>query len=73
MLLFLSGALDSHPFFPSHVASDRCVVLAGAAKVNTMAQQVGRLVLPMCAIVQLLEKKLHVACPQAVGKRIVAK
>ena len=25
-LLFLYGALDSHPFFPSHVASGRCVL-----------------------------------------------
>ena len=30
-LLFLYGALDSHPFFPSHVASVRCVLSAAAA------------------------------------------
>ena len=30
-LLFLYGALDSHPFFPSHVASGRCFLLAAAA------------------------------------------
>ena len=30
-LLFLYGALDSHPFFPSHVASGRCVLSAAAA------------------------------------------
>ena len=29
--LFLYGALDSHPFFPSHVASRRCVLSAAAA------------------------------------------
>ena len=29
--LFLYGALDSHPFFPSHVASGRCVLSAAAA------------------------------------------
>ena len=30
-LLFLCGALDSHPVFPSHVASGRCVLSAAAA------------------------------------------
>ena len=30
-LQFLYGALDSHPFFPSHVASGRCVLWAAAA------------------------------------------
>ena len=30
-LLFLSGALDSPPFVPSHVASGRCVLSAAAA------------------------------------------
>ena len=30
-LLFLYGALDSHSFFPSHVASGRCVLSAAAA------------------------------------------
>ena len=30
-LLFLYGALDSHPFFPSHVASGRCFPSAAAA------------------------------------------
>ena len=30
-LLLLYGALDSHPFFPSHVASGRCVLSAAAA------------------------------------------
>ena len=30
-LLLLYGALDSHPFFPSHVASGRCVLSATAA------------------------------------------
>ena len=30
-LLFLYGALDSHPFFPSHVASGRCFLSAAAA------------------------------------------
>ena len=30
-LWFLYGALDSHPFFPSHVASGRCVLSAAAA------------------------------------------
>ena len=30
-LLFLYGALDSHPFFPSHVASGRCLLSAAAA------------------------------------------
>ena len=30
-LLFLYGALDSHPVFPSHVASGRCVLSAAAA------------------------------------------
>ena len=30
-LLFLYGALDSHPFFPSHAASGRCVLSAAAA------------------------------------------
>ena len=29
--LFLYGALDSHPFVPSHVASGRCVLSAAAA------------------------------------------
>ena len=29
--LFLYGALDSHPFFPPHVASGRCVLSAAAA------------------------------------------
>ena len=29
-LLFLYAALDSHPFFPSHVASGRCSLSAGA-------------------------------------------
>ena len=29
--LFLYGALDSHPFFPSHAASGRCVLSAAAA------------------------------------------
>ena len=29
--LFLYGALDSHPFFPSHVALGRCVLSAAAA------------------------------------------
>ena len=29
--LFLYGALDSHPFFPSHVASGRCFLSAAAA------------------------------------------
>ena len=28
--LFLYGALDGHPFFPSHVASGRCVLSAAA-------------------------------------------
>ena len=28
---FFTGALDSHPFFPSHVASGRCVLSAAAA------------------------------------------
>ena len=32
-LRFLYGALDSHPFFPSHVASGRCVLSAAAAGV----------------------------------------
>ena len=31
VLLFLYGALDSHPFFPSHVALGRCVLSAAAA------------------------------------------
>ena len=30
-LLFLDGALDSHPFFPSPVAPDRCILSAAAA------------------------------------------
>ena len=30
-LLFLYGALDSHPFFPPHVALGRCVLSAAAA------------------------------------------
>ena len=30
-VLFLYGALDSHPVFPSHVASGRCVLSAAAA------------------------------------------
>ena len=30
-LLFLYGALDGHPFFPSQVASDRCFLSAAAA------------------------------------------
>ena len=30
-VLFLYGALDGHPFFPSHVASGRCVLSAAAA------------------------------------------
>ena len=30
-LLFLYGALDSHPFFPSHVASGCCFLSAAAA------------------------------------------
>ena len=30
-LLLLYGALDSHPFFPSHVASGRCFLSAAAA------------------------------------------
>ena len=30
-LLFLYGALDSHPFFHSHVALGRCVLSAAAA------------------------------------------
>ena len=30
-LLFIYGALDSHPFFPSHVASGCCVLSAAAA------------------------------------------
>ena len=30
-LLLLYGALNSHPFFPSHVASGRCFLLAAAA------------------------------------------
>ena len=30
-LLFLYGALDGHPFSPSHVASGRCVLSAAAA------------------------------------------
>ena len=30
-LLLLYGALDGHPFFPSHVASGRCFLLAAAA------------------------------------------
>ena len=30
MWLFLYGALDSHPFVPSHVASGRCVLSAAA-------------------------------------------
>ena len=30
-VVFLCGALDSHPFFPSHVASGRCVLTAAAA------------------------------------------
>ena len=30
-LRFLYGALDSHPFFPPHVASRRCVLTAAAA------------------------------------------
>ena len=30
-LLFLYGALDGHPFFPSHVASGRCFLSAAAA------------------------------------------
>ena len=29
--LFLYGALHSHPFFPSHVASGHCVLSAAAA------------------------------------------
>ena len=29
-LLFLYGALDSHPFFPPHVASGCCFLSAGA-------------------------------------------
>ena len=29
-LLFLHGALDSHQFFPSHIASGRCVLSAAA-------------------------------------------
>ena len=29
--MFLYGALDSHPFFPSHVASGRCFLSAAAA------------------------------------------
>ena len=29
------GALDSHPFFPSHVASGRCFLSAAAAGVPT--------------------------------------
>ena len=29
-LMFLYGALDSHPFFTSHVASGRCVLSAAA-------------------------------------------
>ena len=31
VVLLLYGALDSHPFFPSHVASGRCVLAAAAA------------------------------------------
>ena len=31
VVLFLYGALDSHPFVPSHVASGRCVLSAAAA------------------------------------------
>ena len=34
-LLFLHGALDSHPFFPSRAASRRCVLAAAAACVPT--------------------------------------
>ena len=30
-LLFLYGALDSQPFFPSHVASGCCILSAAAA------------------------------------------
>ena len=30
-LLFLYGALDSHPFFPEHVASSRCFLSAAVA------------------------------------------
>ena len=30
-LLFLYGALDSHPFFPSHVASGRCILSAACS------------------------------------------
>ena len=30
-LLFLYGALDSHPFFPPHVVSGRCFLSAAAA------------------------------------------
>ena len=30
-LLLLYGALDGHPFFPSHVASGRCFLSAAAA------------------------------------------
>ena len=29
--MFLYGALDSHPFFPSHVALGRCFLSAAAA------------------------------------------
>ena len=47
--LFLYGALDSHPFVPSHVASRRCVLSAAAAGapagvVSTFAEPSGRCV-----------------------------
>ena len=32
-LLFLYGALDSHPFFPSHGVSGHCILTAAAAGV----------------------------------------
>ena len=31
LVLILYGALDSHPFFPSHVVLGRCFLLAAAA------------------------------------------
>ena len=36
-LLFLYGALDSHPFFPSSAASGCCVLTAAAAGVPFVA------------------------------------
>ena len=45
-LLLLYGALGSHPFFPSHVASGRCVLSAAAA--SALAGVVSAFAEPSC-------------------------